>query len=88
MRRSTRRVGLALLAAAVLTACSQKDREPFRDASISDRNTAPARVLTFPDGFSNVAAKCDGPNMVYTAFKGDANRASVDVVAGDPRCRS
>jgi hypothetical protein len=87
MRRSWR-VGLALLAVAVLTACSQKDREPFRDASVSDRNESPARVLTFPDGFSNVAAKCDGPNMVYTAFKGDANRASLSVVAGDPRCRS
>ncbi len=81
-------IAVAGLAGVLLTGCSQKAREPFRDAPTSDeRNSGAARVIEFPDGFSNMAAKCDGPNMVYVAFKGDNNRAAVAVAANDPRCR-
>lgn len=86
-----KRVGrVAALAAVVLSmaGCGQKAREPFRDASVAGRNEDPARVISFPDGFSNLSGKCDGPNMVYSAFKGDNNRASIAVVPNDPRCRS
>lgn len=79
---------MCLVAAATLAGCSSKGKEPFRDAEISGRNDAPARVITFPDGFSNVAAKCDGPNMVYSPFKGDANRTALAVAPNDPRCQS
>jgi hypothetical protein len=40
-----------------------------------------------PDGFSNVAAKCDGTTKVYVIYKGDANRGSVAVSANDPSCK-
>lgn len=75
-------VGIAVLA---LSGCS-KAVEPFRDAPLRGHDDGPARGINMPDGFSNVAAKCDGPNMVYVAFKGDANRAAISVVPNDPRC--
>ena len=78
-------VGGALIVLA-LNGCSQKQREPFRDAGVQDRNEAPARVITFPDGFSNAAGKCDGPNMLYSPFKGDENRTALAVAPNDPRC--
>jgi len=80
---------LAAIAVALLslTGCMGKSTEPFKDAAEGKRNNGPADTMTFPDGFSNVAAKCDGPNRVYVAFKGDNNRAALAVVANDPRCK-
>lgn len=48
----------------------------------------PADVIEFPDGFRNVASKCDGPNRVYSGSSAasDSLPASVAVVANDPRC--
>ena len=85
----TRRAALASAAAAVLlatTGCA-KFTEPYKDAPRSGTtNTAPADVITMPDGFSNVASKCDGPNRVYVIFKGNKTYGSIAVVAGDARC--
>lgn len=39
-----------------------------------------------PDGFSNLASKCDGPNRVYVIFHNDSAYGAVAVVANDPRC--
>lgn len=84
MKRTIVVLGLAGL---VLTGCA-KAAEPFHDAQTSSsRNSAPAQVIEFPDGFSNMAGKCDGPNYVYSGFHGDDNRIAIAVVAGDPRCR-
>lgn len=80
------KIGLGVGIIAVLLSSGCKATEPFKDASISSRNSEPARVGTMPDGFSNWAAKCDGPNMVYVIFKGDNTYGSIDVVANDPRC--
>lgn len=79
-------LGIAASALVLGVGCSQKSVEPFRDAPTGARNNGAADLMSFPDGFSNVAAKCDGPNRVYVAFKGDANRAAIAVVANDPRC--
>ena len=74
------------LAGAGLSGCSQKSFERLRDAPIKGRNDKPAEVLQMPDGFSNVAHKCDGHgNRVYVAFKGDENRSAIAVVR-DPSC--
>lgn len=83
------RIFAATVAAALLlgaTGCGAKGTEPLKDAPTAGRNQAPADLMSFPDGFSNVATKCDGPNRVYVAFKGDNNRAAIAVVANDPRC--
>jgi hypothetical protein len=68
-----------------LAGCS-KATEPFRDAPRGATNTTPADIITNPDGFSNVAAKCDGPNRVYVAFHGNSAYGAVAVVKDDPRC--
>ncbi len=70
-----------------LAGCSDKYTERYKDAPRSGQtNDQPADVITFPDGFSNVSAKCDGPNRVYVIFHEDSAYGSVAVVANDPRC--
>lgn len=66
---------------------TDKATERFKDAERGDTNTAPADTMTFPDGFSNVAAKCDGSTRVYVIFKGDdATRGSIAVSPNHPKC--
>lgn len=77
---------VAAAASTILAGCSDKANEPFKDAPRHGTNSAPAEVIEMPDGFSNIAGKCDGPNFVYTAFHGDHTYASVAVVPNDPRC--
>lgn len=78
----------AAIAGIAITACSEKQREPFRDAAQEDpRNSGPAQVIEMPDGFSNVSTKCDHGNRVYVIFKGDDNRGSVAVVKDDTSCK-
>lgn len=80
-----KRTIIALVALVALTGCG-KVSEPFKDAPRGQSNNSPADTMTFPDGFSNVAHKCDGPNMVYVVFKGDLAYGSINVVPNDPRC--
>jgi len=77
-----------LAAALTLSACGiDKATEQFNDAPRSDvENDNPADIITFPDGFSNVATKCDHGNRVYVIFKGDSAYGSVHVVPQDPTC--
>lgn len=79
----------ALAAVTVLTLSAgscDKATEPFKDAPRGASNTGAADTITFPDGFSNVASKCDGTNRVYVIFKGDETYGSLAVVPNDPRC--
>lgn len=75
-----------VVAAAALTGCSSKLTEPYKDAPRGGTNAAPADVITMPDGFSNLASKCDGPNRIYVVFHQDAPYGAVAVVPNDPRC--
>jgi hypothetical protein len=77
---------LGLLAIAALLGGCSKTFERFQDAPRASTNTSPADVITMPDGFSNVAAKCDGPNRVYVVFHADSAYGSVAVAPNDPRC--
>lgn len=76
----------ALLAAVALVGCA-KFVEPFNDAPRSKvENSTPADIVTFPDGFSNVATKCDHGNRVYSAYHGDSPYGAISVVPNDPTC--
>ncbi|MFG1872188.1 hypothetical protein [Micromonospora arborensis] len=78
---------LGVTLTAVLSGCGGKFTEPFKDAPRSKNiNSAPADTVTMPDGFSNVATKCEGPNRVYVVYHGDKPYGSIAVVANDPRC--
>lgn len=77
-------IGLAM---AVSAGCGAKATEHKKDSPRSEIvNSAPADTIYFPDGYTNVSHKCDGPNMVYVAFHNDGAYASVAVVPNDPRC--
>jgi hypothetical protein len=77
-------VGVVAVAAISLTGC--KATEPFKDAPTGARNTGPADLINMPDGFSNLATKCDHGNRLYVIFKGNDNRGSVTVVPKDSTC--
>jgi len=85
--RLTVTLPLAVAAIALTaTGCSQKAREIGRDAPVASHDDKPARVINMPDGFSNVSAKCDGPNMVYVVYHGNSPYGSIAIAANDPRC--
>jgi hypothetical protein len=77
----------ALLSIVLVSACG----ESTQDSGVSNRDTGPADLINMPDGYSNVAHKCDGPNMVYVIYHGNfaggpEAYGSLSVVANDPRC--
>lgn len=76
---------VSLLALLALAGCG-KMSEPYQDAERGDQNTDPADTITMPDGFSNVAAKCDGTTRVYVIFKGDNIYGSIAVSPNHPKC--
>lgn len=74
----------ALLA---LTGCTDKATEKYRDAPVQSRDTTSADVYSMPDGFSNVATKCDQyGNRIYVLFHGDKPYGGITVVPQDPSC--
>lgn len=79
----------AVAAALTVGACNSgwdKATEKFDDAPRGVTNDEPADILTNPDGFSNVAAKCDGTTRVYVLFHGDSPYGSVAVSPNHPSC--
>lgn len=81
--------GLSLLVVALLllTGCGvDKANEPFKDAKRGNTNSSPADTIEMPDGFSNVATKCDHGNRIYVIFKSDSSYGSVAVVPNAPDC--
>ena len=71
-----------------LAACGmQKATEPFRDAQRGATNSTSADVIEMPDGFSNLATKCDHGNRIYVVYKGDNTYGAVTAVAQDPSCK-
>lgn len=88
MRKTT--ITLALLSVLGLgvtaTGCSQKAMEPWNDAPIAHKDDSAAEVYSMPDGFNNVASKCDGHgHRMFTLYHGDSTYGGVAVVA-DPAC--
>ena len=77
--------GLALVGALALSGCD-KALEPYQDAPRGSTNKAPADVITMPDGFSNIATKCDHGNRVYVVFKGDKTYGAIAVVPNAAGC--
>lgn len=77
----------ALMGVLLLTGCSEKMKEPFRDAPLQGRNDAPAMAFTMPDGFSNGATKCLVPGIrVTTIYHGNSKYGAVTMIQ-DPNCK-
>lgn len=80
---------VALAGAAMIGAAGgcAKMSEPWNDAKISVKDDSPAEVYSMPDGFSNVASKCDRHgNRIYVIYHGDNPYGAVEVVPADPSC--
>jgi uncharacterized secreted protein with C-terminal beta-propeller domain len=79
-------VGGVAMVVATLVGCADS---PHQSAEYGNVNHAPADVVQFPDGFRNVAHKCDGTNMVYSVSSANSDTLSggVAVVPNDPRCK-
>lgn len=75
----------AVMLAFVVSSCA-KMQEPFKDAERGATNDSPADTITFPDGFSNAATKCDHGNRVYVVYHADSPYGSIAVVPNDPTC--
>lgn len=93
MRPSSRALaaaGIATLTATLLAGCDLGDKitEPYQDAPRTGHiNSNGADIITNPDGFSNVATKCDHGNRLYVAFHSNSPYAGIAVVAQDPTCK-
>jgi hypothetical protein len=80
---------LAVSALFTLNACGSSNSsftEFMQDADVSSRNTAPADVINFPDGFPNVSTKCDNGNRIYVTRGNPDGGRDIAVVADDPSC--
>ncbi len=71
-----------------LAGCSQGgygETHGIKDAPVEPadkQNNGPAHIITMPDGFQNIAFKCDGKNGIYTHTR----VAAPVIVANDPNC--
>lgn len=79
-------IAFAAVLVTLLGACESR-----QDAGVNNRDTGPADLINMPDGYSNVAHKCDGPNMVYVIYHGNTREGpkaygALAVVPNDPRC--
>ncbi|MGW1547506.1 hypothetical protein [Streptomyces sp. NPDC002346] len=77
---------LALIGALSLTGCASLT-EPFNDAPVSRKDDSPAVIYSMPDGFANVAAKCDGNGFrIFTTRGADSGGGKAVAVVADPKC--
>ena len=81
-----RLAALALLGALMLSTGCAKMTEPFKDAPRGETNSERADLITFPDGFSNAATKCDHGNRVYVLYHNDNPYGSIAVVPNAEGC--
>ena len=84
----TKKTAVAVLAVAALslTGCG-KMTEPYKDAERGANNDGSADTISFPDGFSNVATKCDNGNRVYVLYHGDNSYGGLAVVPNAEDCQ-
>lgn len=86
--RSKQTIAAAAVTVVAASGCARA-MEEFRDAPIGRRDDSPADVINMPDGFSNLATKCDpytkGVRVYVTKNSGGHARAAVAVT--DPNCQ-
>lgn len=85
MRNRTKIILATAALGLMLTGCG-KMTEPFKDAPRGATNDNPADTITFPDGFSNAATKCDHGNRLYVLYHGDQPYGSIAVVPNAKDC--
>jgi hypothetical protein len=80
-------VAVLALSAVALTGCASLT-EPFNDAPVERKDDTPAVIYSMPDGFANVASKCDGNGYrIFTTRGSDAGGGKAVAVVADPTCK-
>lgn len=78
---------LVVVALFILVGCGNKFAQQFNDAPRTAQvNRSAATVITMPDGFNNLATKCDHGNRLYISYHGDGPYGFGFAVAHDPTC--
>lgn len=74
---------LFMLMFLMLTGCSKyNNSRGIGDSPVGKQDRSPAEIIVFPDGFENVATKCDGHGRrIYTT-----TREAAPVVVIDSNC--
>jgi hypothetical protein len=86
MKRFATFTATAAMGLLLVTGCGEKYAEPYKDAPRGATNDSKADLITFPDGFNNVATKCDHGNRVYVTYHNDAPYGSITVVPNAKGC--
>ncbi|WP_145500921.1 hypothetical protein [Streptomyces sp. CFMR 7] len=70
------------------TACARFTEE-WNDAPIERKDDSPAVVYSMPDGFANVASKCDGNGFRFFTTRGaESGGGKAVAVIADPSCKT
>jgi hypothetical protein len=73
-------IGVVVVA---LAGCSAwNDDRGKGDSPVGKTDDSPARVINMPDGFANLAIKCDRGNGIYVTTRD----AAPTVIVNDPNC--
>lgn len=77
-----RLVAVAVLATAMAGCSNYKTHKGIKDAPHDKGDNKIAHIVNMPDGYANIARKCDGPNGIYVTTR----EAPPVVVVNDPNC--
>jgi hypothetical protein len=84
MLTKKRYLAIALVPLAALLASCGDDSQESNDAGKIANLDSDAIIISMPDGFSNVAAKCVGTDLLYAAI--NDNGRAIAVSPGHPWC--
>src|SRR5215831_1290552 len=80
-------LAVAAIVALGIAGCGAKFSEPFKDAPrAGPTNSAPAQVIEMPDGFNNMATKCDHGFRIWASYHGDGGYG-FGFAQPDPACQ-
>jgi hypothetical protein len=83
--RADRKLAVALVPLALLLAsCGDDYAQEHNDAGKIANLDSDALIITMPNGFSNVAAKCVGTDLLYAAI--NSNGRAIAVSPSHPWC--
>jgi hypothetical protein len=86
MRRAAGAILLAIAAVLLIVGCGNKFGQPFKDSPRTTQvNDQPAEIIYMPDGFNNLATKCDHGQRIYVSYHGDSSYG-FGFAAPDPAC--
>ncbi len=81
-----KKITLVALGLLLTTAACASEKRGTGDSPVEpvrDQNNTRAHIVTMPNGFSNVAFKCDDGNGIYVTTR----EAAPVIVPDDPNCK-